>query len=237
MTSLTMTADEVLSTTRAVRRRLDLDRPVPESLIHECLQLALQAPSAGNRQWWRFLVITDPAQRTALGELYRRAHEADRFDPDNAGNAFADDPVRSQVQRKIYEGVGLLAESMPRMPAILVPCLPFRVEERRTSRDQARSWGGLLPAVWSFMLAARARGLGTTFTTIHLMFEEEAAEILGIPYADVTQACLIPIAHTVGTDFQPAKRQPVGEVAYHDRWGTPFGPVDQDQPGSLGTSD
>ena len=76
----------------------------------------------------------------------------------------------------------------------------------------------IVPATWSFMLAARARGLGTCWTTFHLAHEREAAELLGIPYEAATQAALIPVAYTKGTDFKPGPRKPLGEVIHWDRW-------------------
>lgn len=219
MDSVGMALDEGLVTTRTVRRRLDVSRPVPPEIILECLQLATQAPTGGNRQSWRFVVVTDPDVRRALGELYARAFEVYRTEESNAARAFSDDPTRADQQERVFRSAEHLARIMPDVPAMLIPCGSFRVENKRTSRAQAGAWGSLLPAVWSFMLAARGRGLGTAWTTMHLIYEQEAAAILGIPAGQATQACLLPIAYTVGTDFRPARRQPLDEVVYWNQWG------------------
>ena len=208
MPLLPLNLDELLSTTRAVRKRLDFDRPVERSLIEECLRIALQAPTGGNRQRWHFVVVTDAAKRRAIAELYRRGwHVYLHFE----------DPVREAVQRRVGESAQYLADNLERAPVFLIPCLPGRMDGLPASA-QAGAWGSVLPAVWSFMLAARARGLGTAWTTLHLGHEREAAEILGIPYQDFTQAALVPVAHVRGTDFKPAHRIPLAEVVHWDTW-------------------
>lgn len=215
MPTLPLTTDELLTTTRTVRRRLDLNRPVPMELIRECLEIALQAPSGSNRQGWHWLVLTDPAQREAIGELYRRAVEDYLRSPHTAGALFADDPKRSAVQQRVGSSVAYLGEHMKDVPVLVIPCL--QVGRASLDGNQAGLWGSLLPAAWSFMLAARSRGLGTAWTTLHLKYEREAAEILGLPDS-VRQGVLIPTAYYTGETFTPAERQPLDEVLHLDRW-------------------
>ena len=188
MDTLSLTPDELLTTTRAVRKRLDLDRPVPLALVEECLRIALQAPSGSNAQRWHWVVLTDPALRAAVGEHYRRAVEAYQRSPGFAGRLHADDPERAAVQRRVGDSAAYLGQVMGRVPVLLIPCIEAR---RLPAGNQAGLWGSLLPAVWSYMLAARARGLGTAWTTLHLAYEREVAELLGLP-AHVRQGALVP---------------------------------------------
>lgn len=204
MSGLPLTPDELLSTTRAVRRRLDLSRPVEPELIDECLRLAVQAPNASFRQHWHFVVVTDPDLRAGLAELYRRG--ADRY------FTTRDAPGDALLASALY-----LVDHIHEVPVLLVPCVEGRLDG--PASEQASRWGTIVPAAWSFMLAARARGLGTCWTTFHLAHEREAAELLGIPYDDVTQVALIPTAHTLGTDFRPAPRRPLEEVVHRNGWG------------------
>lgn len=213
-----LTPDELLSTTRAVRRRLDFDRPVERRLIEECLELALQAPSGKNRQHWEFVVVADPELKQALAQLYLLGlqHGRDLVSPPGSVDRVPDTPER---WRRVREGSGHLAMNLHRVPYLVIPCVHApRREYLDTTTAQANIWGSVLPATWSFMLAARARGLGTVFTTPHLNFEKEAAELLGVPYPEVMQTCLIPVAHTLGEDFRPARRAPVAEVTHWDTW-------------------
>jgi nitroreductase len=218
---LGLTPDELLSTTRTVRRRLDLDRPVERRLIEECLALAQQAPSGGNRQSWAFVVVTDAAKRAALGDVYRKGWE--QYAKHGIGGRNSSGHVRPadedgrRRQRRIGKSAAHLAEVIDRVPVHVVPCIRGRTEGE-PSVVQASTFGSVLPAAWSFMLAARARGLGSAWTTIHLFHEREAAEILGIPYDDVMQVALIPVAHTVGTDFKPGARSPLDEFVFWDGW-------------------
>jgi nitroreductase len=211
---LPLSADQVLTTTRSVRKRLDLTRPVERSVIEECLKIAQQAPSASNRQHWHFVVVTDAEKRKALGDLYLKARQASA-----AGRAAR--TFRNEEQAEVYQRVttsaDYLGEHMGEVPALVVPCIEGRIEQQSFS-GQAALWGTILPAAWSFMLAARARGLGTVWTTIHLAYEREAAEILGIPYEEVTQAALIPLAYTIGTDFKLAPRDPLETMVHWDGW-------------------
>jgi nitroreductase len=212
-----LTPDELLSTTRAVRRRLDLTRPVERGLIEECLALAQQAPTGGNHQRWSFVVVTDPDRRRALGEIYARAWADYRQLPSSAGRRAGADPERRKLQRRIAGSAAYLAEHMGEVPVLVVACMRPRPENQSTMM-LASHYGSILPAVWSFMLAARSRGLGTSWTTVHLVFEEEAAELLGVPFRDVTQVAMIPLAHTVGSEFRPAHRHDVRDVVHWERW-------------------
>jgi len=217
MTTLDLTPDQLLSTTRAVRRRMDFSRPVEKDVIRECLEMAVQAPTGSNAQGWHFVVVTDAGKRKALGDIYRRAFEMYRTMPGAAGNVFADDPVRGPVQQRVMRSADYLAEHMHEAPVLLVPCIAGRVDGAPGVMS-ASHWGSLLPAVWSFMLAARARRLGTSWTTLHLMFEKEAAGVLGIPFDDIAQGALIPVAYAKGTDFKPAPRVPLDDVVHWDGW-------------------
>ncbi len=215
METLALTPDELLTTTRAVRKRLDLDRPVELAVVEECLRIALQAPSGSNAQSWHWVVLTDPEVRAAVGGFYRRAVESYRESAGFAGTLFADDPARAPVQQRVGDSVTHLGEVMGRVPVLLLPCL--QAGRELPGVNQASLWGSLLPAVWSYMLAARARGLGTAWTTLHLAYEREVAELLGMPDT-VRQGALIPTAYYTGTDFKPAPRRPLAEVLHVDRW-------------------
>ncbi len=216
-------ADELLTTTRAVRRRLDLGRNVEPALIRECVEIALQAPTGGNSQGWQFVAVFDAGTRAALADIYRRGWALYRKAP---GSVFElekremDGARRAQLQR-VAGSADYLAENLHRVPVLMIPCIPGRVEKMAgaaASIALASVYGSILPAAWSYMLAARERGLGTCWTTVHLMHEEEAARLLGIPYANYTQVALIPTAYTLGDDFRPALRTSVDAVLHVDRW-------------------
>jgi len=213
MSTLALTPDEVLTTTRAVRKRLDYDRPVDPELIKECLTIAMQAPTGSNRQGWQFVVIGDPSVREQVTALYRESFATYAATPPPGGNR-----TTEQRQHKVRDSVQYLAETMHRAPYLLIPVAKGRAERMTRTEEQAAFWGSATPALWSFMLAARARGLGTAWTTLHLVYEKEVAEILGIPYERYTQIALTPIAHTRGTEFKPAAREPVETVTHWDRW-------------------
>ena len=211
-----MTPDELLTTTRTVRKRLDLSRPVPIELVKHALHVALQAPSGSNTQRWHWLVITDPGQRAELGKLYQRACLEYLDSPQAAGKQFADDPERSKVQKRVGSSVEYLGDKMGEVPVHVIPCLETPSAEL-PSGNQAGLWASLLPAVWSYMLAARAVTLGTAWTTLHLKYEKEAADILGLP-DNVHQAALIPTAFYTGDTFKPAAREPLENVMHLERW-------------------
>lgn len=218
MPLLDLNPDQLLSTTRAVRKRLDLTRPVEPELIRECVELAVQAPSGSNTQFWHFVVVTDAEKRKALGELYRLGM-VDAYGPGsaNSNQAPPQDEKLARTQERVRESAWYLAEHMGEVPVLVVPCIRGRLDGK-PSVAQAGTWGSILPAVWSFMLAARVRGLGTAWTTLHLLREKEAAEVLGIPYDKITQAALIPVAHTIGTDFKPGPRKPLDKVLHWNEW-------------------
>lgn len=203
-----MDAHEVLTTTRAVRRRLDIDQQVSRKILEHCIDTALQAPAGGNRRSYQFIVLDDPKRIAALGVIYQRAFEQYRNSPQVATNAFPDRPDLATVQQRVFSSAQHLAEIFPKVPALVIPCVLRRPESLRTNHAQASFWGSVIPAVWSFMLAARNEGLGTVYTTMHLRFEEEAATLLGIPFEDVAQVAAIPVAYTIGKDFRPAGHDP-----------------------------
>jgi nitroreductase len=203
------TVDEVLSTTRAVRRRLDLTRPVEREVIVECLRLAIQAPTASNDQNWRWMVVTDPDKRSAIADIYRGCGEeylahAARTTPD-------------PQTRKVYESAHALSKTLAQVPVHVIPCIESRFDGNQLV-VAASAWASIIPAAWSFMLALRARGLGSVWTTLHLSKADEVAELLGIP-DNVTQAALLPVAYTIGTDFKPASRPPVETITSWNTWG------------------
>lgn len=201
--------DELLTTTRAVRKRLDLTRPVSRDVILECVRIAMQAPTASNAQDWRWLVITDAEKRAAIADLYRSigakylAHAA----------ATESDPQTRRVYRSAHD----LTETLAKVPVHVIPCLQRRFDE--CDRVVAASaWASIIPAAWSFLLALRSRGLGSVWTTMHLAKEQEVAKLLGIPDT-VTQAALFPVAYTIGTDFRPAARPPAETITFWNTWG------------------
>ena len=212
---LNLSADEVLTTTRAVRKRLDLDRPVEHSIVMECLEIALQAPSASNRQFWQWMFVEDADKKRALGDIYRDNRRQNNLRPRTTYPA--GDP-RGAADKSVAESADYLAENFHRVPLLLIPCAEGKPD---TVNGAAAFWGSFLPAVWSFNLALRERGLGSAWTTTHLVNggEQRAAELLGIPDEGYTQAGLFPIAYTKGTDFRRASsRLPASQVAHWDRW-------------------
>ncbi len=217
MDTLQLTVDQVLSTTRSVRKRLDFDRPVPFELIRECLDLALQSPTGSVGQFWEFVVVDDPGTCAALGDIYRRCWPEYAERPGSIYNIHRRDDSMSQVAARAADSAEYLAEHMGEAPWLLIPLLRGRYEHA-DHFTVASVYGSILPAVWSFMLAARERGLGTCWTTVHLIREQEAAEILGIPYERYTQVAMIPVAYSKGTDFRPAPRKELGRFLHHDHW-------------------
>jgi nitroreductase len=217
VTTLALTSDELLTTTRSVRKRLDLRRPVPMELVRECLEIALQAPSGSNRQTWHWVVVVDAEQRQAIGEYYRRSVESYLSSSGAAGKLYADDAQRAPVQRRVGDSVAYLGEHMGEVPVHVIGCLQVGRHGKLSDDNQAGLWGSLLPACWSYQLAARARGLGTAWTTLHLAYEREVAELLGLP-EEVRQGVLIPTAYYTGETFRPAPRQPLDDILHVDRW-------------------
>lgn len=210
------TVDHLLTTTRSVRKRLDFSRPVPLDLVRRCLDVALQAPTGSNAQGWHFVVVTDAAKRKALADLYRQAFQFYVENPDFR-RTYEPEDLRTKQMPSILDSATYLAEHLHEAPVHLIPCIEGRVEQAGVV-GQASVYGSILPAVWSFMLAARARGLGSAWTTLHLVFEQDAAKLLGIP-AEVTQTALLPVAFFKGTDFKPAVRKDPHLVMHWDAWG------------------
>ena len=213
---LDLSPDELLSTTRAVRKRLDFARPVELAVIRECIELAVQAPSGSNAQGWHWVVVTDAAKRAKLAEIYRRAWEIYRTLPNFAG-ASTGDAERDATQERVVSSAQYLADHLGDAPVHVIPCITGRVDGQ-PSIASASVWGSLLPAAWSFCLAARARGLGTSWTTLHLMFEQEAADVVGIPFDTIAQGALLPVAYTKGTDFKPGPRVALDPILHVDSW-------------------
>jgi nitroreductase len=215
--TLNLSPDELLTTTRAVRRRLDFDRPVELDVVRECVRIALQAPSGSNRQGWHWVVVTDADQRARIAELYLSAFAEYRDSATQPGGLFAAEAERAAVQKRVSTSIEYLAHNMHRVPIMLIACVRAPGSAVLTDVAQATMWGSLFPAVWSYMLAARARGLGTAWTDLHLRYESEIAEILGLPEG-IRQGPLIPTAYTLGTDFKPAPRASLDDVLHIDRW-------------------
>lgn len=234
--------DLLLSTTKSVRRRLDLERPVDPAIIEECLSVALNAPNAENRQNWRWLVITDPAKKELLAKYYRLAWLAHN----RAGNLRRRSRYRdTRGSQRTHESAGWLATNLARVPVLVIPCVlgrplgaseigaletewqsgdpPGEIRTRADLVSNATYYGSIYPAIWSFCLALRSRGLGTTITTMHLPFHEFVAEEIGIP-RQATQLGLLPVAYTVGTTFSPPERSPIGEVVFWNHWTSPRQP-------------
>ncbi len=221
-TLLDLDPDQLLTTTRAVRKRLDYDREVPIELVRECIEIAVQAPSGSNARGWHFVVVGDEEKKKAIGDIYRQGFAGYRDMPISA-HALAEQAQGDdrKTMNAVVGSAEALAENLHRAPWLVIPCVAGRapaIEGVFGDIGRASIFGSILPAFWSFMLAARARGLGTAWTTIHLLHEPQVAELLGIPYDEVMQCALSPVAYTVGTDFKPAKGRGVDEVLHVDGW-------------------
>jgi nitroreductase len=203
------TVDHLLSTTRAVRKRLDFARPVDPDVVEECLRLAIQAPTGGNTQGWRWIVVTDADKRAAIADAYRRV-----WAPYIAASRAAT-PEPGAQQERVMDSASYLADHLHEVPVHVIPCIYGQVPSQLV--DSAGLFGSIFPAVWSFQLALRSRGLGSAFTTLHLPFADEVGQLLGIPDG-VVQTSLIPVAQFTGEDFQPARRRPVEEITYWNGW-------------------
>jgi nitroreductase len=212
MTLLDLDPDQLLSTTRAVRKRLDFTRPVPDQLIRECVAMALQAPSGSNVVTMRFVVVRDEEKRRAIGDIYRQVYAGYKASPAYAGRQ-GGDAQRDRVQQRVASSADYLGDHMGEAPVLVIAC-----NEGRDRASAEAGMGNILPATWSFMLAARARGLGTAWTSMHRAREQDVADVLGIPYDTVAQAVLTPLAYTQGTDFKPASRPEPDAVIGWDGW-------------------
>src|ERR1700754_4070985 len=212
--TLNLSADEVLPTTRSVRKRLDFEKPVPREVLTECLELALQAPTGSNAQGWQWVFVDDADKKKALADIYRTnaTPYLDLPKPD-----YGD--VRDEQRPRVYGSAKYLNEHLHEAPVMLIPCLEGRPDGAPAGMS-ASFWGSLLSAAWSFMLALRSRGLGSASTMLHLLGdgEKQPADLLGIPSDKSSQAGLFPIAYTKGTDFRPAKRLPAEQVTHWDTW-------------------
>jgi nitroreductase len=211
-----MDAQTCLTTTRSVRKRLDFDRPVPRELILECIEVAVQAPTGSNRQGWHFVIVTDPEKKKVIGDLYRQS-----WGPyaSSRGPRYAEGDVRLKQLPRVVSSSQYLADRFHEVPAMVIPCIHGRVDVPGvTNLEIAGLYGSILPAAWSFMLAARDRGLVTAWTTLHLKYEKETAELLGIPYERITQAALITLGYHTGGEFKPAERIPLEPIVHWDTW-------------------
>ena len=212
--ALELSSDELLATTRSVRKRLDFNRPVSRDVVEECARLAFQAPNGSNQQGWAWVFVDDRATRAAMADLYRKGLQ-DHLSRDRSGEV---EPDRSApTQQRISQSVAYLLEHMQDVPVLLVPAVARRYGDASTFQ-QASKWGSILPAVWSFMLALRSRGLGSAWTPLSLYRQTEMAELLGLPAGEWTQAGLFPIAYTLGTDFKAADRGASDNLVYWNRW-------------------
>jgi len=219
MALLDLDPDQLLSTTRAVRRRLDLTRDVPDELIRECVALAFQSPSGSNNPSMHFVVVRDEAKRRAIGEVYGQCFSRYKgLDGVYIGSIDKHDDAANAVQQRSARSADFLGDHLGEVPVIVIACSSSGRLDGAPVLASASMGGNVLPAMWSFMLAARARGLGTCWTTLHLMQEQAVAEILGIPFGSVQQLCLSPLAFTVGTDFKPAARPDPDTIIHWDSW-------------------
>ena len=223
---------EVATTTRSVRKRLDFDRPVPAAIIHECLDIALQAPTGGHAEDWPWIVVSDEATRKKLGDVYlhnfntyvrepmMRAGSDHELVKGRLGGTASGGKVGERTARML-EGAAYLAENIHRSPWMVIPCATRPNPERGGAGTSSALYGSVYPAVWSFQMALRSYGLGSVITSLHLHSEDEVAEILGIP-PEATQVALLPVAYTIGTEFKVAARKSVSEVTFENAWGTSF---------------
>lgn len=211
---LDLTLDELLTTTRSVRKRLDLEKPVPREVLLECLDLALQAPTGSNSQGWQWMFVEDPEKKQAIAEVYRTAANAYLAAPKlEYGDS------RDERTPLVIDSAKYLSDHLHEVPVLMIPCLQGRPDGAPAGAS-AGFWGSLMPAAWSFMLALRSRGLGSAWTSLHLVGdgEKKVADLLGIPFDEYAQGGLFPVAYTKGTDFKKAKRLPAEQLSHWDTW-------------------
>ena len=208
--------DALLTTTRAVRKRLDLDRPVPREVINECLEIAVQAPTASNSQTWRWMVVDDPQRRTQIADLYRLAMQDRQSVSESWDDTKAEERISAQT-RRVLDSAGYLSQHLHEVPVLVIPCVEGRPAPDAAPASLSAIYGSIMPAVWSFQLALRARGLGSVFTSVLGFREREVAQLLGIP-DNVMQVAMIPVAYTKGTDFKRAERPPVSGITHWNDW-------------------
>ena len=204
--------DALLTTTRAVRKRLDFDRPVPREIVNECLELAVQAPTASNSQTWRWMVVDDAQKRKQIAEIYRSTM-ADRQKVTEPWDSLSRTPQTDRV----HDSAGYLRANLERVPVLVIPCVEGRPAPDAGPASLSATYGSIMPAVWNFQLALRSRGLGSVLTTVLAFREREVAELLGIP-ENVLQVAMLPVAYTIGTEFKRAARPPVSEITHWNEW-------------------
>jgi nitroreductase len=216
---LSLNPDELLTTTRAVRKRLDFSKPVPDDIIRECASAAMQSPSGSNMMTMGFIIVKDEAKRKAIGDIYNQCYSMYKsMDGVYIGSIDKGEAGANAQQKRSADSADFLGEHMGDAPALVIGCTQGARLDGAPAMMSASMLGNILPGMWSFMLAARARGLGTAWTTVHLMMEQQVADILNIPFDTVQQVCLSPLAYTKGTDFKAAARPPVDEILHWDGW-------------------
>ena len=228
MVTENLSPDELLTTTRAVRKRLDLDREVPLELVTECVEIARQAPTGSNSQGWHFMLIDDVTKRKGLADLYRQGWDRYLNAPGSLPDTISTqsestgkEANHNDQMKRVLSSAQYLAGNLERVPMLMVPCMEGRNDQMTgpyANAVYAATYGSIIPATWSYMLAARVRGLGTAWTSAHLIYEQDAAELLGIPYDKFTQVALIPTAYYMGENFRPALRRPLEESLHHNSW-------------------
>ncbi|OBA61032.1 nitroreductase family protein [Gordonia sp. 852002-10350_SCH5691597] len=202
---LPLNPDELLTTTRSVRKRLDLERPVPIEVVREALEVAIQAPTGSNAQGWHWIVISDADLKRQVADYYARSF----------ADYSAQRTLSTDTARRVAASAQYLADVMGEVPVLIVGAIKTGAD--LPTGNQAGVWGSLLPGAWNLMLGLRARGLGSAWTTLHLVYEQEVADLLGIPDG-VHQGVLLPVAYTQGTDFAPAQRKPLDDVLHINGW-------------------
>jgi len=219
MALLPLDPDQLLSTTRAVRKRLDFSRPVPDELIRECVSVAMQSPSGSNNMTMQFVIVKDPAKRKAIGDVYKQCYSIyQSMDGVYIRSIDKGEAGANAQQQRSADSADFLGQHMGDAPALVIACNMGVRADGTPGMMTSSLMGNVLPAMWSFMLAARARGLGTAWTTVHLMMEQQVADILGIPFESVQQVCLSPLAFTKGTDFKAAARPSADSIIHWDQW-------------------
>jgi len=211
-----MDMTRLLTATRSARKSLDLDAPVDLDELRECLGIGMQAANGSNQQSWRWVVVTDPELRRAIAALYRKAYLGKV-----GGQLIADLVPIGTPEARLMSSTEWLVEHMAAVPALVIPC--YESAYPRQDGDEsfylATLYGSIFPAVWNFQLALHTRGYGTCITTLHLHFEQEVRDLLGIP-ASFIQGCLLPVGRIrSGHEFHPAPRRPIDEVVGINGWG------------------
>lgn len=212
---LTLTSDELLTTTRAVRKRLDLRRPVDRSLVEECIEIAVQAPSGSNRQAWQWVLVDDPGMKRSLADIYGEVFDEYMSSPASA--SYGDGDPRAARRDAVADSARYLRDHFHEVPVLLLPYHEGRADTLAPA-SQAGYWGSIIPAVWSFMLALRARALGSAWTTMTCRKEQDVAALLGVDHAQYTQVGMFPVAYTIGTEFKPAPRIDTSRLVHWNRW-------------------